>query len=118
MIMLIVIYSAHARLCDLGVLHRDISINNIMLSSPKNIVQGLLIDYDYAFCSSLLFPLDPESAQPPCPGQPSNQSDPPSSKPLVRTSETRSSAGAKDREMLLDCTVCILIHIIYSHPKY
>ena len=39
-----------------------------MLCSPENTgcnTQGLLVDYDYAFCSSLLFPLHPDSAQPP-----------------------------------------------------
>ena len=39
-----------------GILHRDISLNNIMLSPPKNEGEhrpGLLIDFDYAFLMRL-----------------------------------------------------------------
>jgi hypothetical protein len=114
--MLIIIYSAHAILCDNGILHRDISINNVMLSSPKNTecpAKGLLADYDYAFCSSLLFPLT-ESAQPP-PAQPS---DPSPSDPPAQTHSNETSTETQDREILLHRTVCILIRIKCSYPKY
>ena len=119
--MLIIIYSAHAVLCNKGILHRDISINNVMLSSPKNTecpAKGLLIDYDYAFCSSLLFSLLTESAQPP-PAQPppAQPSDPSPSDPPAQTHGNETSTEIQDREILLHRTVCILIRIKCSYPS-
>ena len=51
--MLIVNPIAHKACCDKGVLHRDLSFNNILLArNPKHSAekprQGLLIDFDYA----------------------------------------------------------------------
>ena len=46
----------HDSLCNAKILHRDISLNNIMLSPAKNEGErhrGLLIDYDYAFVVEL-----------------------------------------------------------------
>lgn len=54
--MFIIGFSVHEGLCNAKILHRDISINNIMLSPSKNEGgrhKGLLIDFDYAFVVEL-----------------------------------------------------------------
>src|SRR5882724_9013417 len=54
--MLIIVFSVHDSLCNAKILHRDISLNNIMLSPTKNEGEHhrrLLIDYDYTFIIEL-----------------------------------------------------------------
>ena|SRR5882762_5986154 len=49
---LIMICTAHEDLWNGRILHRDISLHNVMLSPPKTEgehCRGLLIDFDYAF---------------------------------------------------------------------
>jgi hypothetical protein len=51
----------HEDLCVGGILHRDVSINNVMLSPPASEGgrrQGFLIDFDYAFVFRQLLGLD------------------------------------------------------------
>ncbi|KAJ2517936.1 hypothetical protein H4217_003640 [Coemansia sp. RSA 1939] len=35
-----------------GILHRDISTNNILLTGSGSRIKGMLIDFDHAFCES------------------------------------------------------------------
>ena len=49
--------TAHKACCEKGILHRDISFNNILLvryenESPHKLRQGMLIDFDYAASKS------------------------------------------------------------------
>lgn len=58
---------AHEALWNIGVLHRDISVNNIMLSPAKAEEarrHGFLIDFDYALLEAILNALDAAAEAP------------------------------------------------------
>jgi hypothetical protein len=78
-------------------LHRDISINNVMLSPPKNegeCKRGLLIDLDYAFIFKKPFASNPDTENP-------------ETAETVETSETTEDVSSS-HSVLLHRTVCLI----------